>query len=344
MHGRAGPRNAVPWLFYFLSTPHYRKIAIPVKDERRIKVLIALMTLYLAWSSTYLAIRISLEDFPPFFTAGFRYMVVGAGMYLYLRYKGAGVPNRPQWTGSAVVGAFLLLGGTGGVVYAEQWVGSGMAALVIATTPLWTVLFAGIWKQWPQRSEWIGLALGFAGIVLLNSDGDLRAHPAGAALLVLSAASWSFGSVLSLRLSLPPGMMASAVQMLSGGALVLVVGLAAGERIPANVSTRSAAAMIYLAIVRVAPGVHCLHVFAEERPARAGHELCLRKPGPGGAARHLARRRADYGHGRHRHACHPGRRRTRDRGSKGVSQEIAVRMFLDFLINWISSCIMYSAA
>jgi drug/metabolite transporter (DMT)-like permease len=248
MHGRAGPRNAFPWLFYFLSMPHCRKIAILVKDERRVKVWIALTTLYLAWSSTYLAIRISLEDFPPFFTAGFRYMVVGAGMYLYLRYKGAGVPSRPQWTGSASVGAFLLLGGTGGVVYAEQWVGSGMAALVIATTPLWTVLFAGIWKQWPQRSEWIGIVLGFAGIVLLNIDGDLRAHPAGAALLVLSAASWSFGSVLSLRLSLPSGMMASAVQMLSGGALVLVVGLAAGERIPANVSTRSAAAMIYLAL------------------------------------------------------------------------------------------------
>jgi drug/metabolite transporter (DMT)-like permease len=219
-----------------------------MKDDRRVKVLIALVTLYLAWSSTYLAIRISLEDFPPFFTAGFRYMVVGAGMYFYLRYKGAGVPGWPQWMGSAAVGAFLLLGGTGGVVYAEQWVGSGMAALVIATTPLWTVLFAGIWKQWPQRSEWIGLALGFAGIVLLNIDGDLRAHPAGAALLILSAASWAFGSVLSLRLSLPSGMMASAVQMLSGGALVLVVGLVSGERFPANVSTRSACAMIYLAL------------------------------------------------------------------------------------------------
>lgn len=219
-----------------------------MKDDRRVKILIALITLYLAWSSTYLAIRISLEDFPPFFTAGFRYMVVGAGMYLYLRYKGVGVPNGPQWAGSAAVGAFLLLGGTGGVVYAEQWVGSGIAALVIATTPLWTVLFSGIWKQWPQRSEWIGLALGFAGIVLLNIDGDLRAHPAGAALLVLSAASWSFGSVLSLRLSLPSGMMASAAQMLSGGALVLVVGLASGERIPSTVSTRSTAAMIYLAL------------------------------------------------------------------------------------------------
>ena len=132
-----------------------------MKESQQGNIIIALATLYLAWSSTYLAIRFSLESFPPLFIAGSRYMLVGLGMYIYLRWKGAAAPTRKQWGGSSAVGAFLLLGGTGGVVYAEQWVGSGMAALVLATTPLWTVLFAGIWKQWPQRNEWIGLALGF---------------------------------------------------------------------------------------------------------------------------------------------------------------------------------------
>ncbi len=212
------------------------------------RVITALLTLYLAWSSTYLAIRISLESFPPLFIAGSRYMLVGAGMYLYLRWKGVPSPGRPQWLGAAVVGSFLLLGGTGAVVYAEQWVGSGIAALVLATTPLWTVLFAGIWRQWPARHEWIGLVLGFTGIVLLNIDGDLRAHPAGAALLVFSAASWSFGSVLSLRLPLPSGMMSSAAQMFSGGLLVLVVGFVSGERIPPHPSLRALGALVYLAI------------------------------------------------------------------------------------------------
>ena len=216
--------------------------------RNRMKVLIALATLYLAWSSTYLAIRFSLESFPPFFTAGFRYMLVGAGMFAYLRWKGSPAPTRTQWTGSAAVGAFLLLGGTGGVVYAMQWVGSGTAALVVATTPIWTVLFAGVWKQWPARHEWLGLLLGFAGIVLLNIHGDLRAHPAGAVLLILSAASWSFGSVLSLRLSLPASMMASAVQMFTGGLLVLAVSVAVGERVPASPSMRSLVAIVYLAI------------------------------------------------------------------------------------------------
>lgn len=216
--------------------------------NRRGKILIALVTLYLAWSSTYLAIRISLEGFPPFFVAGSRYMLVGLGMYLYLQYKRVSVPTTAQWLGSLAVGTFLLLGGTGGVVYAEQWVGSGLAAMVLATTPLWTVLFAGIWKQWPRRYEWIGLALGIAGIFLLNLEGDLRAHPAGAALLVLSAASWSFGSVLSLRVPLPSGMMASAAQMLSGGFVVLLVGFVSGERITSMPSLRAVSAMIYLAV------------------------------------------------------------------------------------------------
>jgi drug/metabolite transporter (DMT)-like permease len=213
------------------------------------KVVLALATLYLAWSSTYLAIRFSLESFPPFFTAGSRYLLVGLIMFGYLRWRGAPPPTKAQWKGSSIVGTFLLLGGTGGVVYAMQWVGSGTAALVIATTPLWTVLFAGIWKQWPAKNEWVGLMLGFIGIVLLNIHGDLRAHPGGAVLLLLSAASWSFGSVLSLRLTLPSGgAMASALQMFSGGLVVLIVGFATGEHVPAHPSVRSIAALLYLAI------------------------------------------------------------------------------------------------
>jgi len=219
-----------------------------LKESLRGNIIIALATLYLAWSSTYLAIRISLESFPPFFIAGSRYMLVGLGMYVYLRGKGAAAPTRTQWGGSAAIGAFLLLGGTAGVVYAEQWVGSGMAALVLATTPLWTVLFAGIWNKWPQRNEWLGLALGFIGIVLLNFEGDLRTHPAGAALLALAAASWSFGSVLSTRISLPPGAMASAAQMFSGGMLVLAIGFVSGERVPLHPSLRATGALVYLAI------------------------------------------------------------------------------------------------
>ncbi len=216
--------------------------------ESKTRVIIALLILYVSWSSTYLAIRISLGEFPPFFIVGSRFFLVGAGMLLYLRYQGRPLPTLRQWLSSLVIGSFLLLGGTGGVALAEQRVGSGIAALVVATTPLWTVLFAGIWRQWPKRSEWIGLMLGFAGIVLLNIDGDLRTHPAGAVLLLLSAASWSFGSVLSLRLPLPSGMTASAAQMFSGGLLVLLISVLSGERLPAHPSLRTIIALSYLAV------------------------------------------------------------------------------------------------
>jgi drug/metabolite transporter (DMT)-like permease len=219
-----------------------------LSEPHRKNIIIALATLYIAWSSTYLAIRFSLESFPPFFTAGFRYAIVGVGMFAYLRMKGSPFPSQQQWFGSLVIGTFMLLGGTGGCVYAMQWVGSGTAALMIATTPLWTVLFAGIWQQWPARNEWIGLALGFSGIVLLNTDGDLKTHPAGAAILILSAASWSFGSVLSLRLTLPSGMMASAVQMFTGGLLVLAVGFISGEHIPDHPSLLAMGALAYLTV------------------------------------------------------------------------------------------------
>jgi drug/metabolite transporter (DMT)-like permease len=211
-------------------------------------IVLSLATLYLAWSSTYLAIRIALEGFPPFFIAGFRYMLVGGGIFLYLKAKGAPWPSLPEWGGSALIGLFLLLGGTAGVVYAEQWVGSGIAALVLATSPLLTVLFAMIWKHRPARNEWLGMALGFIGIILLNLEGDLRAHPLGAVLLIIASASWSFGSVLSLQVPMPSGMMASASQMFSGGLIVLAVSVGAGERLPADPSLRAIGALVWLAI------------------------------------------------------------------------------------------------
>lgn len=219
-----------------------------MRNDDQFKVIIALATLYLAWSSTYLAIRIALEGFPPLFIAGFRYMLVGAGFYIYLRANGAAAPTIAEWGGSTLVGVFLLLGGTAGVVYAEQWVGSGIAALVIATSPILTALFAGIWKHMPARNEWVGMFLGFAGIVLLNLRGDLRAYPIGASLLILASVSWSFGSALSLRVPLPRGMMASAGQMFTGGLVVLGVSVLAGEQIPSEPSMRSLAAMLWLAI------------------------------------------------------------------------------------------------
>jgi len=236
----------------------------------KIKIFTALVAVYISWGSTYLAIRIALQELPPLFMMGIRFFFVGVVLYVFLRLRGAPVPNGVQWRNATIIGAFLFLGGSAGVAYAEQWVPSGLAALVIATTPLWTVLFTGIWNEWPTRSEWAGLILGLAGIVLLNFESDLRANPLGAAALLVAAASWAFGSAWSRRLALPKGQMTGAVQMIMGGAIVLLVSLLIGERIEIVPTWRSLSAVLYLAVFGSLVGFTAyMHLLTRVRPALA---------------------------------------------------------------------------
>ena len=193
---------------------------------------LALLAVYLVWGSTYLAMRIGLAGgLPPFGMAGVRFVLAGGGLMLALRGRGVPAPTGAQWGGAAIVGGLLLGLGNGGVMFAEyKGVTSGLAALGVATVPLWTALLAGVWGQWPYRREWLGLAVGFAGIALLNLDGGLRASPVGAASLAVSALGWAFGSVWSRRLPLPTGAMAAGAQMLCGGVLLLGASLLRGEK------------------------------------------------------------------------------------------------------------------
>ncbi len=202
----------------------------PTNRRSWLSIGLALLAVYVIWGSTYLAIREVLKGFPPFLGAGFRFLIAGAILYVFLRLRGAPTPSRRQWGGAAIVGLLLLVGGNGGVVFAEQYVASGVAALIVATVPLWAVLFARIWGRWPRRAEWAGLLVGFVGIVLLNLGGGLSATPLGAIILVLAASSWALGSVWSQHLSLPNGAMSSAVEMLAGGSVLVLLGLAHQER------------------------------------------------------------------------------------------------------------------
>lgn len=245
---------------------------IPIKDadSRSGRVLVALAAVYLSWGSTYLGIKIALESLPPLFLMGVRFFLFGVIVYVFLRLRGAPGPGRTEWWWSAVIGTFLMLGGSASVSYAEQWVASGLAALMIATTPLWTVLFAGVWGRWPNRLEWTGLLVGLAGVVVLNLGGDLRAHPAGAVLLVFAAMCWAFGSAWSRHVTLPKGMMAGAAQMITGGAIVTAVGFALGERLMALPTWRSVAAVVYLGIVGSLVGFSAYtYLLGRVRPALA---------------------------------------------------------------------------
>jgi drug/metabolite transporter (DMT)-like permease len=238
--------------------------------DSRGKLLIALLSVYFIWGSTYLAIRIALEGFPPFMMAGVRFIIAGSGLYLLLRVRGVPAPDRSQWKGASLVGGLLLVGGNGGVVFAEQSVASGLAALGVATVPLWIVLFAGLWKKWPSRIESAGLLLGFAGIILLNFEGDLRASPAGATALVIAAICWAFGSAWSRHLSLPSGLMASAAEMLAGGLLLLAISVFTGERIDKFPAWHAIGALLYLIVFGSLIGFSAYtYLLRKARPALA---------------------------------------------------------------------------
>jgi drug/metabolite transporter (DMT)-like permease len=209
----------------------------------------AFFAVYVIWGSTYLAILIGIESWPPLLMCGVRFLIAGGLMFAWLRLRGAPMPAWREWRAGGIVGILLLSCGNGGVTMAEYWgVASGVAALAVATVPLFTVLFSQLWGQRNTALEWAGIALGLCGIVFLNLGSNLQASPAGAALVLAAAAAWAFGSVWSRRLPLPAGAMASAVEMLVGGAAMLVASLIRGERMTELPSASGWIAMAFLVV------------------------------------------------------------------------------------------------
>lgn len=191
-------------------------------------VLLALLTVYLVWGSTYYGIRVAIETLPPMGMLAVRFLVAGAVLYAFLRWRGAPAPTPREWRSCAVVGTLLLGGGTGLVTLAERDVSSSVAAMVIAVSPLFASLFARLWGERTSGREWIGIGIGLLGIVLLNL-GDLRATPLGALLLILAPLCWTFGSMWGRHLPLPGGLMSSAAEMLTGGVVLVLLSLVARE-------------------------------------------------------------------------------------------------------------------
>ena len=218
------------------------------RNDLSATAILAMATVYFVWGSTYLAIRFALQGFPPLFFPGLRFSIAGTILYTVLRLRGRPAPSARQWAGTALIGLLMLCLGNGGVVLAQQSVGSGLAATAVATVPLWASLIAGLWGEWPGRFQWIGLALGFGGIVLLNLGGDFAANPVSAGLLMFASVSWAFGTVYSRRLSLPGGLMNSACQMLCAGLLFFIGSAARGESWRLDVSPQALLALAYLTV------------------------------------------------------------------------------------------------
>ena len=218
----------------------------------------ALIVVYLIWGSTYLAIRYAVETTPPFLMAAVRFIISGGFLYGLRRFNGDPRPKAGEWRSAAIIGIFLLLGGNGGVAWAEQFVTSSLAALLVATVPLWMVLIdtfrpAG---QQPGLMSVAGILIGFVGVVLLigsAASGADTANLLGAAALIFASLSWATGSIYGKRAKLPASqLLGTGMEMLAGGVALMLVAIVLGEWSSfdvAMVSRRSALALAYLTVI-----------------------------------------------------------------------------------------------
>jgi drug/metabolite transporter (DMT)-like permease len=217
-------------------------------------ILAAFAAVYLIWGSTYLTIRIAIETLPPLLMAGARFLLAGAILYAIARRPG--VPKERltprQWRDAFVIGACLLFAGNGGVTWGEQYVASGLVALIVATVPLWVAVYGPLFGSARiGRLEVLGIAVGLAGVGLLLRPGG-SVHPL-ALIVVGSSMLWALGSLYAGRAALPKSALTSvAMEMLAGGLLLAVAGLGTGEigAVHLNhVSVASGVAFAYLVLV-----------------------------------------------------------------------------------------------
>ncbi len=223
-----------------------------------LKIIAAFLFIYLIWGSTYLAIRFAIQTFPPFFMAATRFLIAGGALYAWTGARGTPKPTRSNWTEATIVGGPLLPGGNGGVVWAEQVVPSGLAAVLITTVPLWMDLLE--WfrneRMRPTRQVALGLIIGFSGVIFLVGPeqlaGNSEINQVGAAVLILAALSWAIGSLYSRKARLPSvPLQSTAMEMIAGGILLFGAGLVAQEWAGfsiSRISTISFIALVYLII------------------------------------------------------------------------------------------------
>jgi len=229
-----------------------------LKDPLKARIWLALLTVYIVWGSTYLAIRFAVETMPPFLMAGVRFLVAGLILFAWRRLAGDRPAVKIEWRSAAIIGFFLLVGGNGSVVWAEQHVPSGIAALIVGSAPLWMVTLDAIRPggRRPSGRTILGVLIGFAGIVVLIGPGQFTGSGGidslGVAALLLAAFMWAVGSLYSRHAPLPGSpLLGTGMEMLAGGGMLLLLGTLTGEWQQLDlqaISTQSWLGLIYLII------------------------------------------------------------------------------------------------
>ena len=222
--------------------------SLPLPAARGLAVAFALASVYVLWGSTYLAIRYALESYPPFLLGTFRMFTAGALMYAVLRMRGTAPPTAKQWRTLVVLSIFMVLLSNGLVNLAETEVGSGMAAIAVASMPLFAGVFAMLRGRHPTRSEWVGLVIGFGGVVWLNAGSNLSTSTLGLVCLTIAPIAWAWGSIWSRDLALPAPFMAASGQMIAGSGWMLAAALVTGERMTAVPTLEATAALVWLVV------------------------------------------------------------------------------------------------
>jgi drug/metabolite transporter (DMT)-like permease len=221
------------------------------------KLWIALIALYVVWGSTYLAIRFAVETIPPFLHASLRFLIAGSILFIWRRAAGDAIPTANNWKATAIVGALLLIGGNGLVSLAEKNVPSGIAALIVSTSPLWLVLFEAM-RAGGAKPNWqsiLGLIIGFGGVFLLTDPAKLTGshqhfHTFSVVLLLVAPILWSLGSIYAKGADMHKStLMSTGMQMLVGSVSLFIVSILTGEFNGfhlGDVSMRSWWALLYL--------------------------------------------------------------------------------------------------
>jgi drug/metabolite transporter (DMT)-like permease len=250
------------------------------RPASRTQIILAFAAVYVLWGSTYLGIKIGIETLPPFLMAGLRHSIAGLLLFAWVRLSGTPVPERRYWLPATVIGALLLLGGNGLVSWAEKRVPSGLAALIVASVPLWMTLLHGLEKRRrPHGVVLLGLAAGLGGLALLIAPGKFAGGTdldlAGAGALLAAAFFWATGSLYARRAKLPSStLLATAMEMLAGGGVLLVASGLIGEWRGfsfAEVSTRSWLALGYLIVAGSLVGFTAyIFLLGATTPARVG--------------------------------------------------------------------------